>query len=163
MPNLLRNGELNMSNNIIARLSALQNMPAPELKNLWKDLYASEPPPFNKVYFIKRLAYRIQELSYGADSRALEKRLETHARQHMDIQGVVIKKGKTHSSDRPVAGTRLVREYGGEEHTVTVLHHGFDYRGKRYKSLSAIARSITGTQWSGPLFFGLKRSNGGAP
>ena len=151
-----------MSNNIIARLTALQTMPAPDLKKLWKDLYGTEPPPFNKVYFIKRLAYRIQELAYGADSRPLEKKLEAHARQHMDIQGATIKKLKQFSSDRPVAGTRLMREYEGEEHHVTVLHHGFDYRGRRYKSLSAIARSITGTQWSGPLFFGLKRSGGAA-
>lgn len=148
-----------MHSNIIAQLNALHGKPAAELKSLWKELYGTEPPPFNKVYFIKRLAYRIQELVYGVDSRTLEKRLETYARQHMDIQGVVIKRPKT-SNDRPIAGTRLMREYDGEEHHVTVLHHGFDYRGRRYKSLSAIARTITGTQWSGPVFFGLKR--GGA-
>lgn len=145
-----------MHSNIIAQLNALHGKPATELKSLWKELYGTEPPPFNKVYFIKRLAYRIQELACGADSRTLEKRLETYARQHMDIQGVVIKRPKTFN-DRPIAGTRLMREYDGEEHHVTVLHHGFDYRGRRYKSLSAIARTITGTQWSGPVFFGLKR------
>ncbi len=148
-----------MHDNIIAQLKALQDKPAPDLKRLWKELYGTEPPPFNKVYYLKRLSYRIQELTYGVDSRPLEKRLETYARQHMNLQGAVIKKQKN-TGDRPIAGTRLMREYGGEEHHVTVLHHGFDYRGRRYKSLSSIARVITGTQWSGPIFFGLKR--GGA-
>ena len=145
-----------MTDNIIAQLRALHDKPAPELKRLWNELYGTEPPPFNKVYYIKRLAYLIQELAYNADSKSLEKRLETQARQYMDLQGTVIKKPRG-SADRPVAGTRLMREYNGEEHHVTVLHHGFDYRGRRYKSLSSIARAITGTQWSGPLFFGLKR------
>lgn len=150
-----------MSNNMIARISALPAMTAPDLKKLWKDLYTTEPPPFNKVYFVKRLAYRMQELTYGADTYVLERKLEAHARQCMDAQGKVIKRAVRLSPDKPVAGTRLMREYNGENHEVTILHHGFDYRGRRYKSLSAIARSITGTQWSGPLFFGLKRRNGG--
>ena len=147
-----------MSNKMTARIAALPDMTATELKALWQSLYAKEPPPFNKTYFVKRLAYRIQELTYGVDSRPLEKHLETYARQHMDIQGAVIKKNKS-TGDRPIAGTRLMREYNGEEHHVTVLHHGFDYRGRRYKSLSSIARAITGTQWSGPVFFGLKRGS----
>jgi len=62
-----------MSNNMIARISALPAMTAPDLKKLWKNLYTTEPPPFNKVYFVKRLAYRMQELTYNADSHALER------------------------------------------------------------------------------------------
>jgi hypothetical protein len=83
-----------------------------------------------------------------------------HAKQHMDLQGKVIRKAV--NADHLAAGTRLMREYQGEEHHVTVLNSGFEYRGKRYKSLSGIARAITGTQWSGPLFFGLKRKGGQA-
>ena len=58
--------------------------------------------------------------------------------------------------DRPIAGTRLIREYQGIEHCVTVRDDGFEYQGRPYKSLSAIARAITGTQWNGRVFFGLK-------
>ena len=58
----------------------------------------------------------------------------------------------------PVIGTRLVREWDGVEHVVTVLQGGFDWQGRRYKSLSAIARDITGTQWNGYRFFGLREN-----
>lgn len=145
-----------MSNKMIARIAALPEMTAPELKALWKSLYAKEPPPFNKTYFVKRLAYRIQELEHGVDSRPLERQLEAHARQQMDMQGKPKHRSRRESRNIPVSGTRLLREYGGEEHVVTVLASGFDYRGQRYKSLSRIARTITGKQWSGPVFFGLR-------
>lgn len=149
-----------MSNKMIARIAALPEMTAPELKALWKSLYAKEPPPFNKTYFVKRLAYRIQELEYGVDSRPLERQLEAHARQQMDMQGRTKHRSRRESQNIPVSGTRLIREYQGDEHVVTVLPCGFDYRGQRFKSLSRIARTITGKQWSGPVFFGL-RSTGG--
>lgn len=100
-----------MSNNMIARIAALPEMTAPELKNLWKSLYAKEPPPFNKTYFVKRLAYRIQDLEYGVDSRPLERQQEAHARQQMDMQGRPKRKSRRECRDIPVSGTRLMREY----------------------------------------------------
>ena len=71
-------------------------------------------------------------------------------------------KGKlpVRKGDRPIVGTRLIREWKGVEHAVTVLADGYEYQGRRYKSLSAIARAITGTRWNGPAFFGLARRNG---
>jgi hypothetical protein len=62
--------------------------------------------------------------------------------------------------DKPIAGTRLIREYQGVEHSVTVLRDGFEYQGRPYQSLSAIARAITGTRWNGWTFFGLKHRRG---
>lgn len=148
-----------MDNDLLTRLAALPDMTAPELKKLWRELHKDEAPPFNRVYYVKKLAYRMQELAYGVDSRRVEKRLEAWSRQHQDAQGRPTRKSAP--TDQPIAGTRLVREYGGEEHVVTALTQGFEYRGKAYRSLSAIARAITGTPWSGPLFFGLRRANGG--
>lgn len=148
-----------VQNNLLSKLSTLPDMSASEMRKLWKDLYKEDAPPFNRTYYLKHLAYRIQELAYGVDSRKLERRLEALAREHTDRDGRPKRKA---SMDRPVAGTRLMREYHGEEHTVTVLADGYDYKGKRYKSLSGIARTITGTPWSGPLFFGLRRNGGGA-
>lgn len=65
------------------------------------------------------------------------------------------------ADERPIAGTRLIREWKGVEHTVTVLDDGYDYQGRPYKSLSAIARAITGTRWNGWVFFGVRRSGVG--
>jgi hypothetical protein len=62
----------------------------------------------------------------------------------------------------PVVGTQLIREWRGNEHKVTVLADGFEWEGRRYKSLSAVARAITGTRWNGLTFFGVKRHGGGA-
>ena len=64
--------------------------------------------------------------------------------------------------DRPIAGTQLIREYQGVEHLVIVTRDGYDYQGRPYKSLSAIARGITGTRWNGRVFFGLRASRGAA-
>ena len=69
---------------------------------------------------------------------------------------------RVRQDDRPIAGTRLVREYQGVEHVVTVLADGFEWQGRPYRSLSAIARAITGTRWNGWTFFGLKNQRSGA-
>ena len=86
--------------------------------------------------------------------RALQRRLEALGEQ---IDGLGReKRKKSAANDRPIAGTRLIREWQGEEHVVTVTSDGFEWQGRPYKSLSAIARAITGTRWNGWVFFGLK-------
>ena len=72
------------------------------------------------------------------------------------LDGGVIAVRKSRADDRPIAGTRLIREWQGVEHTVTVLHDGYEWQGRPYRSLSAAARAITGTRWNGLVFFGLK-------
>ena len=142
-----------MKNSVLAQLAALPSKTTPELKQLWRDLYDREPPPYNKPFLIKRLAYRIQELAYGGLSARAEAKLkELIEEEDRRVNGKLpVRKG-----DRPIAGTRLIREWKGVEHTATVLDDGFEYQGRRYKSLSAIARAITGTRWNGPAFFGLR-------
>jgi hypothetical protein len=121
---------------------------------MWRSLFGTEAPPYNRRLLESRLAYRIQELAYGG--------LSPTARDKLDALADQVGQGKQLSvrlmTDRPLTGTRLVREWQGAEHVVTVLVDGFEYQGRPYKSLSAIARAITGTQWNGPLFFGLKRA-----
>ena len=73
-----------------------------------------------------------------------------------ELDGGRVNVRKRPANDRPVSGTRLIREYQGVEHCVTVRDDDFEYQGRPYKSLSAIARAITGTQWNGVVFFGLK-------
>ena len=142
-----------MTDSVLAQLAALPAKSTPELKQLWRELFDREPPPYSKPFLVKRLAYRIQELSYGGLSARTEAKLAERIEEE-DLRA----KGKTpvRRGDRPIAGTRLIREWQGVEHTATVLDDGFEYQGRRYQSLSAIARAITGTRWSGPLFWGLR-------
>ncbi len=142
-----------MNNSVLAQLAALPSKTTPELKQLWRDLYDREPPPYNKPFLVKRLAYRIQELACGGLSARAEAKLDRLiAEEEARLNGKLPK----NRGDRPIAGTRMIREWQGVEHTVTVLADGFEYQGRPYKSLSAIARAITGTRWNGPAFFGLR-------
>lgn len=138
---------------IPARLAALKTTPTPELKKQWRQLFETEPPPFNRRYLESRLAYRIQELAYGGLKPETVKRLEALGEQ---LDGGDKRKRSIRADIRPIAGTRLIREFQGVEHVVTVLADGFDWQGRPYTSLSAIARAITGTRWNGWVFFGLK-------
>lgn len=138
---------------IPARLAALKTTPTPELKEQWRELFDSEPPPFNRRYLESRLAYRIQELAYGGLKPETIARLEALGEQ-LDGGNLVVRRSR--ADDRPIVGTRLIREWQGVEHTVTVLADGYEWQGRPYKSLSSVARAITGTRWNGWIFFGLK-------
>ncbi len=144
---------------VLGRLAALRTLPTPDLKRQWRELFGTEPPPFNRPCLQSRLAYRIQELAYGGLKPEKRARLEALGEQ-LDGGNVVLRRVRADS--RPLAGTRLVREHGGVEHTVTVLPDGFEWEGRPYRSLSAIARAITGTRWNGWTFFGLKAGRAGA-
>ena len=138
---------------IPARLAALKTAPTPDLKKQWRDFFATEPPPFNRRYLESRLAYRIQELAYGGLKPDTIRRLE---RLGEELDGGDRKKSRIRADIRPITGTRLLRDWQGVEQIVTVTADGFDWQGRPYKSLSAIARAITGTRWNGWVFFGLK-------
>ena len=143
---------------IPARLVALKTIPVPDLKDQWRALFGSEPPPFNRRYLEGRLAYRLQELAYGGLRPETIRRLERLGEQ---LDGGDVKtRSQRADRDRPIIGTRLLREWRGVEYVVTVTADGFDWQGRPYKSLSAIARTITGTRWNGWVFFGLKNHRG---
>ena len=145
-----------MTDPIPALLAALKAATTPDLKAQWRDLFDAEPPPFNRSYLESRLAYRIQELAHGSLKPDTLRRLEKLGGQ---VGGKGVSRRKR--QDRmPMAGTRLVREWQGVEHTVTVTGDGFEWQGRPYRSLSAIARAITGTRWNGPLFFGFRNRQG---
>jgi hypothetical protein len=143
-----------MSDTVLTRLSALKTTPTPDLKQQWRELFGTEPPPYNRRFLESRLAYRIQELAYGGLKPETIERLKALA-EDLD-GGDPVRRRRRSGQDRPLAGTRLIREYQGIEHCVTVRDNDFEYQGRPYKSLSAIARAITGTQWNGLVFFGLK-------
>ena len=148
-----------MNSRILHQLSALKGAPAEVLKARWRELFDTEPPAYNRRFLESRLAYRIQELAYGGLRKETVERLRTLGKQY---GGSSATKRKGHSHRLPVAGTRLIREWQGIEHSVTVRSDDFDYQGRPYKSLSAIAREITGVRWNGWVFFGLKNHRGAA-
>ena len=147
-----------MSDTVLARLAALKATPTPDLKQQWRDLFDSEPPPYNRRFLESRLGYRIQELAYGGLKPETVKRLEALARGVEETNPVM---RRIRAGQKPIAGTRLIREWQGIEHAVTVRDDGYEYRGAPYNSLSSIARAITGTRWNGWVFFGLKNTRAG--
>ncbi len=144
---------MNTHDPIPARLAALKNMNTPELKAQWRKLFDSEPPPFNRRYLESRLASRIQELAYGGLKQETIRRLE---RLGEELDGGDRSKSRIRADLKPIVGTRLIREWQGVEHVVTVTADGYEWQGRPYKSLSSVARAITGTRWNGWVFFGLK-------
>jgi hypothetical protein len=103
------------------------------------------------------LAYRIQELAYGGLKPHTVARLKALGE---GLDGANLARRCRAAKDMPIVGTRLIREWQGTEHLVTIRDDGFEYQGMPYKSLSAIARAITGTRWNGWVFFGLKNRRG---
>jgi hypothetical protein len=146
-----------MTSGVLAQLAALKGASAEALKARWHELFDTEPPPYNRRFLESRLAYRIQELAYGGLSRETMERLTAMARQYAAKSSA---ERKARPMLRPVAGTKLIREWDGIEHCVTVRSDDFEYLGRPYKSLSSVAREITGTKWNGWVFFGLKNSQG---
>jgi hypothetical protein len=137
---------------ILARLAALKIMSVNDLKSEWQALFGASAPNNSRSFLEGRLAYRIQELTYGGPDRETRRMLDLLADE---VEGTLTRKSQIADPRNPVTGTQLIRDWDGVEHTVTVLKDGFDWGGRRYKSLSAIARAITGTQWNGYRFFGL--------
>ena len=147
-----------MDANVITQLAQLEQLPMSALRRKWGELFGTPSPGHNRTFLIKRLSYRIQELAYGAlkpETRAqLDGLLE--AAGYDDLGRLNSGPAAKRRADGILPGTLLIREFQGERHTVTVLEEGFEYRGKPYRSLSAIAREISGSQWNGPAFFGLR-------
>jgi hypothetical protein len=134
------------------KLEALPALSPAELRSEWRRLYRSQPPRLSRDLLIRAIAYRIQELRYGGLSKATRRKLVTLVNaSHSEGE---IAPDPVQKISR---GTRLVREWNGRTHTVTVTEDGFTYAGRSYRSLTAIAREITGAHWSGPRFFGLAR------
>ena len=138
---------------ILARLAALKNMTVNELKAEWQALFVAPAPNNSRTFLESRLAYRIQELTYGGPDKQTRRLLDLLADE---VEGTLTRKAQIADPRNPVVGTKLIREWDGIAHTVTVLKEGFEWGSKRYKSLSAVARAITGTRWNGYRFFGLR-------
>ena len=138
---------------VLSRLAALKTLSVKELKVEWEKLMGTSAPNNSRAFLELRIAYRIQELTYGGPDRETRRMLDLLADE---VEGHNRRKHQIADPRNPVVGTKLIREWDGVEHNVTVLKDGFDWKGCRFKSLSAVAREITGTRWNGYRFFGLR-------
>jgi hypothetical protein len=134
------------------QLAELDHLSIDQLAQRWQLLIGGTAPRQNRRYLVKRLAYRIQELAYGGLSTETRAMLAETYQQH----GQVTRTAGHSAGASIVPGTCLLRAWRGAVYRVTVCRHGFEYDGKRYSSLTAIARAITGGKCSGPAFFHLK-------
>jgi hypothetical protein len=142
-----------MSPEITSKLQELPHLPKRELLALWQKLFAQPAHQrLRRNLMVPILAYRIQEQAYGGLTPSTCKRLQKLATAWEQEQ-----KASRPQVPQLKAGTKLLRQWQGQLHEVLVADEGFQYQGKRYQSLSEIACQITGTRWSGPLFFGLKK------
>jgi len=146
-----------MSQSNIPKLEDLPCLPRPGLIEAWEELFGRPPPKkTSRELLTHAIAWEIQARRHGGLKPRVQRRLERLARE--------LKTGQMSPDSTPRfrPGTRLVREWQGEAHRVSVLEDGFEYRDTRYASLSKIAREITGTRWSGPAFFGLRKTSPGS-
>lgn len=140
---------------VLSQIVQLPEMKIDAIRTLWKHLFGGDAPNSSRPFLERRIAYKLQTIEFRKFDRNL---LDNNKRRIKTL----IERGRLNkrSSDYHLApGSVLMRLYQDVEHQVVVLPDGqFDYRGQRFGSLSIIAREITGTRWSGPLFFGLKQA-----
>jgi len=144
-----------------SRLERLQELDGSALRGEWRRLFRSEPPRISRDLLTRALAYRLQELEFGG--------LPKWARQSLagSPAAANLVEANDATSAKPALprlkrGSRLIREWHGRMHSVVVLDGAFEFEGKRYRSLTPIAREITGAHWSGPRIFGLLRRRAGS-
>ena len=149
-----------MKRSVLAQLAELDQLSRASLKRRWQELFGTDPPAYGRALLIRRLAYRIQELAYGGLSGEAQAQLNGLARgaipQKNGARSSTTQTDQTKPAGQPPRGTRLIREFRDVRYEVLVAERGFEFEGRKYRSLSAIAREITGTQWNGPAFFGLR-------
>jgi hypothetical protein len=138
---------------VLAQIAHLPALPMPEIKALWQKLFGADTPNYNRQFLERRIAYRLQEVEFRKVDAKLLERNQRRIASLLEM-GKVTKRDR---ETRPAAGTVLTREYREVEYCVVATADGqYEFNGRMYPSLSMIAREITGTRWSGPLFFGLK-------
>jgi hypothetical protein len=135
-------------------LSRLPELDLGELRQQWRALYKADASPLlSRELLVRAVAYRMQEVTLGGLRPERQRQLRQIAQQFKKT-GEIRRRARAELK----SGTRLVREWQGRTYEVLVLDGGFCWHGTHYGSLSALARKITGTAWSGPVFFGLKQN-----
>ena len=155
-----------MTNSVLHQIAGLKTLDHEDLCNLWRTLYGKEPPAYSRPFLMSRRAYRIQEIAYGGLSDATKQKMHDVLKSNGFNEVGSNRHGRQSAkqalkNDMPVVGTRLVRDWNGRRYEVIAVPDGFEYDGRLYRSLSAIAKAITSTHWNGKLFFGCAKSGVG--
>jgi Protein of unknown function (DUF2924) len=143
-------GDRAPGSDVVDRLVRLATLDLSAMRQEWRRLFRAEPTRLSRDLTMRALAYRIQEIAFGGLSKATLRRLASLAVE-FESDGRIT----TPVQPRIKPGARLVREWHGRTHSVIVTEDGFEFEGKLHRSLTSVAREITGAAWSGPRFFGL--------
>lgn len=155
-----------MKQTLLNQIMTLKNVSLADLQKKYAELHEGKTTPINnKVYLWRRIAYRLQELEHGGLSDTAQAKLDVLIKEHDPINnksyrpenasGRGSRIGKTRDRRLPIPGTTIIKNYKGVRLEVKVLDKGFEFRGKRFATLSAIAKEITGAHWNGYSFFGI--------
>jgi hypothetical protein len=151
----------------LQEITALKTKPVKELKAKFQKLFGEEKAvPENKAILVKKIAYKLQEMKYGELSPAAKEKTATLIKKYDPVNNKAVRPGKASQGDTgrvsahrdsrlPIPGSIITKVYKGKKLEVKVLEKGFEYKGKTYRSLSGIAKDITGNGWNGFLFFGV--------
>lgn len=154
-----------MKESVVSRIMMLKDLPSKDLQKKYEEVLGKKPVSNNRTYLWRRIAYRMQELEFGSLPDEARTKLEELIKEHDPINAVAMRAEKPSEEavkkkpfrDRrlPIPGTIVTKNYKGLKIEVTVLEKGFEYKNVVYKSLTAIAKEITGAHWNGFLFFNL--------
>ena len=157
-----------MDENIASQIATLKNAALRELQNKYKELFNSQETPCdNKLYLLKRIAYKLQEAKYGGLSDAVKTRISELIIKYDPVNNKALRPQVTSAGKEvkslpfirdkrlPIPGTVITKKYKGEVIQIKVLEKGFEYNNTFYKSLSSLAYEVTGAHWNGYDFFGL--------
>ena|SRR5665213_1444055 len=156
-----------MNETIVEQIMTLKNQPLDELKAKYEEVFKGEKPTSNnRVYLWRKIAYRLQEIELGGLSTATQARIGELIDRYDPVNNKTLRPEETSqeispkkrlSRDRrlPIPGTLITKEYKGKKLEIKILEAGFEYCGKVYKTLTAIAKEVTGAHWNGYLFFNL--------
>ncbi len=155
-----------MSENTVTKIMDLKSMSLGELQKKYGEVFdGAKAPSNNKVYLWRKIAYRIQELDRGELAEQTQGKIEEFIQKYDPINNKALRpdnaetpeSGKKPNRDKrlPIPGTIITKDYKGNKLQVKILESGFEFNNKSYKSLSAIAKDVTGAHWNGYLFFGL--------
>ena len=159
-----------MQDSVIGQIKALQGMTVARLLERWREVLGEPARSRNKPYLYRRIAWEIQAKAYGRLSARAHDRIRELAPDHFprailprdfrpptDVSAARVAETRPVRDPKlPSVGTILTRQYHGREIRVVALQEGFEWDGRRFGSLSEVARAVTGQHWSGPFFFGLR-------